>query len=179
MNIRQLQVRYDPLEDRLLTRINTRDGIEIRFWLTRRLMQRLWPELLRAGKHQASQTLVRGSAKATLLPETRDAALSMARASALAQGDFATAFDDQASTLPLGDQPLLISRIKLSFDSQGEVRLDLSPDDERVIGMILQPALLHAFCELLCREAAKSGWDLNLQLEDANSGDGLARQAMN
>ncbi len=179
MNIRQLQVRYVPMEDRLLTRINTRDGIEIRFWLTRRLMQRLWPELLRAGAHQAAQALIQKSEKATLLPETRDVALSMARASAMAQGDFTTAFDDQASTLPLGEAPLLISRIKLSFDSQGEVRLNLSPEDERVIGMILQPALLHAFCELLYRETAKSGWNLDLKLEDAPLGERVPGHTMN
>ena len=45
MNIHQLSVTYLPEEDRILARINTTAGEEMRLWLTRRLMLGLWPLL--------------------------------------------------------------------------------------------------------------------------------------
>ena len=48
MNIKQLQVTYQPHADRLLLRISAGSGDEFRFWLTRRLVGLLAEPL---GKH--------------------------------------------------------------------------------------------------------------------------------
>ena len=45
MNIYQVCINYVNEEDRLLARINTREGQELRFWLTRRLSLAVMPLL--------------------------------------------------------------------------------------------------------------------------------------
>ena len=45
MQIHQMSVTYLPEQDRILMRINTTEGEEMRMWLTRRLMVGLWPLL--------------------------------------------------------------------------------------------------------------------------------------
>jgi hypothetical protein len=45
MNIHQLSVNYLQEQDRILARINTTDGAELRLWLTRRLTMGLMPLL--------------------------------------------------------------------------------------------------------------------------------------
>ena len=41
----QIQIRFAPVEDRLLMRLSTDDGAEFRFWLTRRYVRIMWPIL--------------------------------------------------------------------------------------------------------------------------------------
>ena len=45
MQIHQMSVSYLPEQDRILMRVNTVEGEEMRMWLTRRLMVGLWPLL--------------------------------------------------------------------------------------------------------------------------------------
>jgi hypothetical protein len=45
MNIHQLGITFDPMEDRLLLRINTSDREELEVWLTRRIALRWAPQL--------------------------------------------------------------------------------------------------------------------------------------
>ena len=47
MNIHQLSVTYDPLEDRVLLRVNTTTQEEVRVWLTRRMLTQMLPHLPR------------------------------------------------------------------------------------------------------------------------------------
>ena len=43
MNIHQLSARYNQEQDRILVRINSTEGTEMRLWFTRRLTLALWP----------------------------------------------------------------------------------------------------------------------------------------
>ena len=45
--INQIQMRFVPLEDRVLWRLNTVDSSGYQFWLTRRYVKLLWPVLLK------------------------------------------------------------------------------------------------------------------------------------
>ena len=48
MGIHQLSLSYDDKQDRLLLRVSTQDAEEFRFWLTRRMSERLGPALQQA-----------------------------------------------------------------------------------------------------------------------------------
>jgi len=52
MQINQINISYHQSEDRLLMRINTLDGAELRFWLTRAVVARML-----AGLAQSEKTL--------------------------------------------------------------------------------------------------------------------------
>ena len=44
--LHQVQLSYDPTEDRAVLRIRTHDNSEFTFWLTRRYVKLLWPVLM-------------------------------------------------------------------------------------------------------------------------------------
>lgn len=59
MNIHQVSVTYLPEHDRFLARISSREGEELRLWLTRRLLLPLMPALTKT----AAEQLARGTGK--------------------------------------------------------------------------------------------------------------------
>lgn len=160
MNIRQIQVQYNPDHDRLLGRIGTDDGAEIRFWLTRRLTERLWPGLLKATEAVAMRVL--GERGAGAVGEARGMMTGMARDAALAQADFSQPFNTEPASLPLGPEPLLVSRIDLAPTDQGQLRMALRQDEQRGMEINLNEPTLHAFCRLIQREVDRADWGFKL-----------------
>lgn len=161
MNIRQLQVSYLPDQDRLLARINTQDNAQIRLWLTRRLVQRLWPGLVRATETATLERMAERPS-AAVVGEARGMMTEMAREAALSQADFETPFANEAETLPLGPEPLLITRIDLVPQANGILRVAMRQDETRGIEMNMSDQLLHAFCTLIQKEVAKAEWGFKL-----------------
>lgn len=159
MNIRQLQIGYNIDNDRLLVRVNSTDGSEIRFWLTRRLVSRLWPTLLKTSEAVTLAALGRG---ADVMGEARGMMTGMARESALAQSDFDTPFDSQASKLPLGAEPLLITRVDLAPQDKGSLRIAFRHSEQVGVEMNMNHKVLHAFCNLMQREVEKADWGFRL-----------------
>lgn len=163
MNIRQLQVSYIPEQDRLLTRINTQDGAEIRLWLTRRLVLRLWPGLIRAGETLALESLSSQHALAEVAPEARGMMADMAREAALGEADFSTPFAAEPASLPLGQEPLLVNRVDLAPQGGGIMRVAFRQSETRGIEVRMAAPLLHAFCQLVQKEANKAEWNFKLE----------------
>ena len=175
MNIRQLQVSYVAEHDRILTRINSTEGAEVRMWLTRRLVRRLWPGLVKASETAALERTSSG-----VVPgEARGMMAEMAREATLSQADFATPFDRIATHLPLGEEPLLITRIDFSPQKDGHVAFAFRQDEQRGLQMNMGPELLHAFCSLIQSEAAKAEWDFTLGWSPAQAGVLPASTAIN
>ena len=46
MRLHQIRIDYHQEQDRLLLRISTDEGSELRFWLTRRFVKSMWPALM-------------------------------------------------------------------------------------------------------------------------------------
>ncbi len=158
MNIRQLQISYIAEQDRLLTRINTQDGAEVRLWLTRRLVRRLWPGLIKA-----SEAVALEGRAACRVGEARGMMTDMAREAALSQADFSTPFESQPASLPLGQEPLLVTRVDLSPQPGAMVKAIFRQDEQRGLQVSMTEALLHAFCRLVQSETQKAEWDFSLQ----------------
>ena len=62
MQIHQLSVSYQAEQDRLLLRVSSTSGQEMRLWLTRRLMLGLWPLISRLQTEQLLKLEAAGSA---------------------------------------------------------------------------------------------------------------------
>jgi hypothetical protein len=62
MQIHQLSVSYQAEQDRLLLRVSSTNGQEMRLWLTRRLMLGLWPLISRLQTEQLLKLEAAGSA---------------------------------------------------------------------------------------------------------------------
>lgn len=155
--LHQMQLIYSQTGDRLMLRINTQDKQEFRFWLTRRFIKKIWPGL--------AQALARNvQPGAFYSPQAHSAILEHRHQKAIAQADFSTNFDNEVETIPLGPEPTLVTKARLTPTKTGVVVLALFPETGQGIELALDPNLLHAFCQLFQDALPKTDWDLKLQL---------------
>lgn len=163
MVIHQVQVSYVVAQDRLLVRLNTRADQELRLWLTRRMVKNLFLHMLQAS----------GAPTSPLRPLARqdggaDRALAkFRRMEALQQADFQTPFKAQASSLPIGQEPLLATTIHVTPLDAGNLRVGFEEKLEgsqgsRCFEVTLGPPLLHGFMHLLELALKEADWGLLL-----------------
>jgi hypothetical protein len=171
MNIHQLSVTYLPEQDRILARVNTTAGEEMRLWLTRRLMLGLWPLLSRV----MSSHLLRLEAAGTSLDSADDEMKKMLadfrKEEFLQHADFQTPYRDGQQSLPLGEAPLLVTdvdaaprpngRLRLSFNENlppAAVSANDKPAEPRRFQMEMEPRLMQGLLHLLEQAVAQSRW---------------------
>lgn len=182
MNIHQLCARYNQEQDRILVRINSTDGAEMRLWLTRRLTLALWPTLNKAvAEHVSRQddgtTHLRDEASKKMLADFQ-------RAAVLKDADFSTPYQDTSDTaatdLPLGSAPLLVTEVRITPVANGPLKIAFN---EQMVGqghgrgfqVELSPPMVHGLVQLLERALHQSAWGegsdvlgtLQLQASDA------------
>ncbi|MBE0622891.1 MAG: hypothetical protein IH605_20055 [Burkholderiales bacterium] len=157
MRLHQLKLDFIPEQDRLLLRVSTDNQLEMRLWLTRRALRLLWPQLV---------NILRSSPEIALQsnPQARDALVGIQHERALRQANFANPFEEVPRELPLGPEPILVARIQTNKDEHGNLVLGLLPQDGQGINLTLDNNLLHSLCKLLQNAAAKSDWDIVLEL---------------
>ena len=179
MNIHQLQVSYQVEQDRLLVRLNTHSGEELRLWLTRRMIRNLFPHMIQAStapEGALPQLASHDGADGTALTQFR-------KQEALQQADFQTPFNNEASALPIGSEPLLATTVHITPQDGGALRLAFEENTPgatamRRVEVVLEPALLHGFMHLLDQALKFADWGIVLSPEqkprDATIIDALA-----
>lgn len=157
MHIHQLSVSHDEVQDRLLVRLNTQHGHEFRFWLTRRLFLRLIPAM--------DQSLVRLEAAqpgiAAADPHSQQILNDIKRDAFLQTADFATPYASQVQQLPLGPEPLLVTDVQLSLQSNGSLELVFQQKLGEAIQschLNLHAELVHGFIHLVQQMLEKADW---------------------
>ncbi|MGQ0710003.1 MAG: hypothetical protein ACT4NV_09675 [Rhodoferax sp.] len=197
MHIHQMQASYQTDQDRILLRLNTFEGEELRIWLTRRMLKALLPHL---------QQLASGLGLNDSDPTTPDEAQAASEADAdtgaphppeaadpghttasptqdsaaeppTAQGDFETAFDEHSVRLPLGEEPLLTTALHVASGPRGglSVRFDEHFDGQsqahRSVEAHLEPELLGGLVQLLGAVLRNADWGMSLpsQLGEAQA----------
>jgi hypothetical protein len=169
MKIHQLSVNYLLEQDRILVRLNTQGGDEIRLWLTRRLMLTLWPTLNReVAEHVARQASVRDTAMAALAnadDQTKQLLADFSREDVLRDADFKTPFNPKPGHFPLGERPLLVTGINIKPLETGRLELGFQeklpgrPHPPRGFRASPPDPMLHSLVHLLQKALARSGWD--------------------
>ena len=153
----QLQITFSALEDRLLLRLSTQSAQEFRFWLTRRFVQGLLPLLQQSlSAHPRIQTQADPLAKLELLRFEHERALQ--------NSDFKTPFKGVARSLPLGEQPVLLSRCEVRPRPDGAVVMVVAPEQGSGIDLALNPSLLHSIVALIEQALRAADWDLKLDI---------------
>ena len=174
MRLHQIRIDYNQEQDRLLLRISTDDGSELRFWLTRRFVKGLWPALMKI-----AETV--GEARAQHDPGIRKAMLEFEHDKAVRQADFATPYKSAATNLPLGAEPLLVTRLRAQPDGRGNTVLALHPTQGQGMDLAMDAMLLHSFTRLVQGAVGKTDWDIRLELPRAPTPvmDGVAGRKPN
>ena len=98
MQIHQMSVTYLPEQDRILMRINTTEGEEMRMWLTRRLMVGLWPLLTKLLTEHLLKLESAGASLAGANPELKKMLADFRKEEFLQHADFDTPYEE-------GEQP--------------------------------------------------------------------------
>jgi len=167
MKVHQLSVIYEQAQDRILARINTTAGEELRVWLTRRLCLKLWPTLNKAvAEHVVRQKVRTGQAQAPMGhadDRTRQMMVEFDRHESLQKVDFKTPYKAQPSLLPLGAEPLVVTLVTMSPLENGSLQLDFQEklsdrNTQRGFQMAMEPQTMHSFIHLLDKALTRSGW---------------------
>jgi hypothetical protein len=160
--IRQMQLQFDPLQDRLLFRLNTFDKAEYRLWFTRRYTKLLWQALIHTlEKHYVTSAQFHD-------PHVKSAVLSFQHEQAVSQTDFNTHYYEDTYTYPLGETPVLVSRIALREQNDAHI-LCLHPESGSGIEFKLDQKTLHSFLKLISESVKKSEWDIVCTLPTASA----------
>jgi hypothetical protein len=157
MDIHQIQVKYDPLADRLLLQIRTRDELLFPIWLTRRMVIRLWPHFRGMVSGLA---VTRSAPSAMAVPEARDMLADAARERALQSADFKTEFDTSGAKQPLGPEPVLPAAIDLRPAKGQAVVLVIRDADGRSLELAFGEDLAHGLSRLVESALVASEWGL-------------------
>ncbi len=169
MDIRQLSVTYVDEHDRILVRFNTSAEEELRLWLTRRMLSRVWEPLQESVGHLESRKTPlsdRSEASRRMLTDLR-------RAEVLEQSDFATPFKDESAKLPLGSEPLVVTQMNLSVQDQGQLQIGFEErlpqqQEPRGFQVAMESAMLHGLVHLLQAALVKAQWNLSGAAQDGS-----------
>ncbi len=157
MAIHQIQVRYDATADRLLLQLRTTTAEVYAVWLTRRMVQRLYPPF-RQAVTQAS--VASATPQALPVPEARQMLEQAALQRPLPGADFAQPFAAADAIHPLGPEPLLPDAADLRPGAEGQLTLAVREPRGRRIEVALNAELATALLRLLDNALVAAEWDL-------------------
>src|SRR6195952_1713326 len=124
MQIHQMSVPYLPEQDRILMRVNTTEGEEMRMWLTRRLMVGLWPLLSKLLTEHLLKLESAGASLAGANPELKKMLAEFRKEEFLQNADFDTPY--QEGEQPPAEEPLLVTDVDATPMASGPLRLNFN-----------------------------------------------------
>jgi len=165
MQIHQMSVTYLPEQDRILMRINTTEGEEMRMWLTRRLMVGLWPLLTKLLTDHLLKLESAGASLAGANPELKKMLADFRKEEFLQHADFDTPYQEGQQKEPMGEEPLLVTDVEATPLASGPLRLNFNERPPaggeakpRSFQMEMQPKLMQGLMHLLDQSLLQSGW---------------------
>ncbi|MBM3566093.1 MAG: hypothetical protein FJX42_08275 [Alphaproteobacteria bacterium] len=158
--LHQIGIRYDPVEDRAILRLGSRDKSEWRLTMTRRFVRLLWNGLTGALDHHSE-------IRTDLAHKTREAMLAMQHQAVVQTEDFNQPFAEDTTDLTSNTGPQLVvgANVRPLPDSRTEVRFRTAGGMD--IAFTVDRGRLHAFCHLLVQCAVSAEWNLPLAVGDA------------
>ncbi len=159
MNLHQLNLSFDPRQDRLLLRVSSTDAQEFRFWLTRRMVQRAWPRVV--------SVLQATPLASPVAPKANVAPLEFRHAAAVQQADFATPYVAEGKTPAISTEPLLVSQFSLRTLTLDRFEMTLAAVGGQSVSLKLAAPVLHGFVKLVQDSARAADWGLQLALPAA------------
>jgi len=169
MDIRQLSINYHVEQDRILIRVNSSAGDEVRMWLTRRMAQRLWPLINQVVvDHFAVPPNAQSDGSVDLAamgPQTKAVLAEARREEAVQNADFSTPYRETATSRPLGDAPLLVTEVNLTPKADGVMHMNFrelleDPPSTRGFQLDLPADLVFAVIQLLGKALVQAEWNL-------------------
>lgn len=162
--LEQVNLGYNAKEDRLLFKVRNSDAQEYRLWMTRRFTGLLWDVVGRIIRETELSVELDASVN-------HDAVLQFEHEQALQKGDFASAYEETASSFPLGEDGKLGFKITYNKLEGKRVTLNLLPEDGPGISMGVDSPMLHNLCKLISDSTKAAGWNLELGMLGKTEGE--------
>lgn len=185
MNIHQLSVTYLAEDDRILVRIKTTAGEEMRLWLTRRHMLGLWPLLSKLATGYLLRLETGGSSLAAASDDLKSMLADFRKQEFLQDADFETPYKEDQASFPLGEEPLLVTDVDAVPLRDGRLRLSFNETlpskagavQPRRFQMEMEPRLIQGLLHLLQQALVQSRWrdPFDPLAEEASQPDGASR----
>ena len=160
-NLRQLNVSYSAVQDRLLLKAFTADDAEYRIWCTRRLTCELLRQLEARFEQEAFQPGAGQAAPGpgSIVPEqARREVAQMQHRQTVAEEAFQKPYAAQPAAYPLGEDGLLATALKYRELPDQSAQIHLGDASGRGLALNLSPHFLHQTYELFTRAAARAHW---------------------
>lgn len=158
--LHQVQLKYEPTEDRGLLRIKTQDQQELSFWLTRRFTKGLWALLMRLLEAD-SQVVSQQDQRA------KSALLSFKHEEAISRSDFSTGYQESEVQTAVAQAPLLVIKAEGKVQKDGKRLLRLHPNGGHVVQLVLDDSLLHSLCKIISDMVRMTDWDMELNVGES------------
>lgn len=152
--ISQMQMVYNPEEDRILYRVNTIDKNEFRFWISRRYAMLLLKVLK---DHRSSDPDL--STLAT--PEDKKVVQEFKREQAMDGANFKKKFEEDNNQYPLGEEAKLAFKLTYNVKPDGNLMLSLQPKDGQGINVAINQDINFTLTELILSAGRKGDWKLD------------------
>ena len=153
----QITVEYSPVEDRVLLRINTVAKVELRLWLTRKIVRELWAALF--GVIEGNPEI-----RPELPSRVKKAVMSLQHQEAVQSGNFAAKHDKETTSHPLTEEPPLVIGVACGPWKNGSAKLSLHTKIGKKMNLNLDENMVHALCHLLVSATTRAGWGLDLMI---------------
>lgn len=153
--LHQIQLSFVPEHDRLLLRIKSTDLQEVRLWLTRRFVKLAWPNLIKLLSSDPT-VAVQQSAQA------QEAILAFEHEKALSQANFSDSFSEETQQLPLGNDPVLVTRLTLRKEKDDRHLICFHPTEGQGVEIGMHTDMIHSLCKLIIETTARADWDIDL-----------------
>ena len=149
MSVQQINISYDPKQDRLKLRLADTDSKEYAVWLTRRLVSRLLPAV--------AQRL-----RETAMAETESGQRSLAafeHQTAVENSDFSTGYAENLEPALEGG-PILAKEIRFGLRDGGNAELQFFGDNDEQMTLTLTTQFIHGFIRLLNQGIETAEWGI-------------------
>lgn len=149
-SISQMQMMYNPEEDRIFFRVNSTDKKEFRFWITRRYAL-LMLKVLKEHSESDPDVVIQAT------PEAKQALQSFKQEKAIGQADFSEKFKEEANELPLGPEVQVAFKMNYGI-KDGNLQLGLQPKEGQGISIVINQDLNVTLTQLILAAAKKADW---------------------
>jgi len=146
--LHQINVNYSGKEDRLLLKILTVQGDEFRIWLTRRFTGLLFNVLRKEMNKHGGETTVSNAQQTKKMFKA---------------GAFEKPYEqEKPKKYPLGEDGFLAYGIKAANSKEGNLLLEILPDNGKGVTFNLNPSLIYMLHNLLTQGMMKAQWQQDI-----------------
>lgn len=152
-HIKQIQARYEPLEDRILFKLHTENQQSLQAWITRRYLQLLLPTL--QGKHPQSGQAILSRKSLALYQAAAEKGQLEANYNAPYQ-------EPEQASEPLGKTPILLTKLTLKGLETPSPQLILEPETGAGIQFSYEAEFMGTLLDVFIKAIDAANWQLSL-----------------